>query len=452
MKLGTYFPQNGIYKLSDGTFCAVEGHDVLGCRNEVFLVNSLVALFQVVRAGATAINFLPLLLKLPNAALLTIAFTLLTLVKSAVMESGIDLQAVLYITGPQGVGKTSLARRIAGFVTRLDDPQNRPALFFDAGSTLSAIRDAMADNRDLPIIIDDLCLSASPVAQRKRLDLAAQIVRESANAAEIVKKKPGGKLIHLRCEAGVLLTAEFALDNASDLTRCIIAHVREPLNLPEELNSSFISQLAYAFLSYFLDNAEALLKELHSNIRNNTINALEDCDQERVRTNLLTLRWAFEIMLRAIAQQDGLNNQYDRLRARFDDSLHESVATQNELLQKIRANIPEGNIAYILLCGYRNKDFNLLKSQNKLDKLHKKDGVIFEGDLCLRSASLQSFVRRHNGYQNYNLSKIINELMDYGALCIQEEGTKQVKLSKDSNVPRVYRIKLDVLKNHEERY
>ena len=55
MKLGTYFPQNGIYKLSDGTFCAVEGHDVLGCRNEVFLVNSLVALFQVVRAGATAI-------------------------------------------------------------------------------------------------------------------------------------------------------------------------------------------------------------------------------------------------------------------------------------------------------------------------------------------------------------------------------------------------------------
>ena len=72
--------------------------------------------------------------------------------------------------------------------------------------------------------------------------------------------------------------------------------------------------------------------------------------------------------------------------------------------------------------------------------------------MCLRSASLQSFVRRHNGYQNYNLSKIINELMDYGALCIQEEGTKQVKLSKDSNVPRVYRIKLDVLKNHEERY
>ena len=259
-------------------------------------------------------------------------------------------------------------------------------------------------------------------------------------------------MIHLRCEAGVLLTAEFALDNASDLTRCIIAHVREPLNLPEELNSSFISQLAYAFLSYFLDNAEALLKELHNNIRNNTINALEDCDQERVRTNLLTLRWAFEIMLRAIAQQDGLNNQYDRLRARFDDSLHGSVATQNELLQKIRANIPEGNIAYILLCGYRNKDFNLLKSQNKLDKLHKKDGVIFEGDLCLRSASLQSFVRSHNGYQNYNLSKIINELMDYGALCIQEEGTKQVKLSKDSNVPRVYRIKLDVLKNHEERY
>ena len=47
-------------------------------------------------------------------------------------------------------------------------------------------------------------------------------------------------------------------------------------------------------------------------------------------------------------------------------------------------------------------------------------------------------------------SKIARELKDMGALVIQEEGTLQVRLKKDT--PRVYRIRFDALEEYEERF
>ena len=80
------------------------------------------------------------------------------------------------------------------------------------------------------------------------------------------------------------------------------------------------------------------------------------------------------------------------------------------------------------------------------------DGVLWKEDLCLRALPLKVFVRRQNGYHNWSLNQIVNTLLDYSALCIQEEHTNLVKLSKDSDVPRVYPIKLDVLEEKKEYY
>ena len=95
----------------------------------------------------------------------------------------------------------------------------------------------------------------------------------------------------------------------------------------------------------------------------------------------------------------------------------------------------------------RRKVFNLTKNIKKLDK---RDGIEWKNDLCLRPAALERAVRLQDGYQDYTLSKIARELKDMGALVIQEEGTLQVRLKKDT--PRVYRIRFDALEEYEERF
>ena len=118
-------------------------------------------------------------------------------------------------------------------------------------------------------------------------------------------------------------------------------------------------------------------------------------------------------------------------------------------MQQVHQGLQLTNRCLYLVQGYVKDCFNLAKEKN-LQKLSKKDGALYKGDLCLRSRSLEAYVRRQPGYHKVTLNKIVQELMDLGVLRIQEEGTRQVKLQKD--LPRVYRINLDKLEEAVEQY
>ena len=195
LKIGSFVTENGILQLPDGTLGAIEGDKTLGLENHHVIIDSELANISVLRdCSVAATIWLPLLLLLPNAALMVLGFILLSMVRSAVLNAGINLQAVLFVTGRQGIGKTTLINRFVSFITKTTFA-NRPALFFDLGSSLAGLRIAMTTYRDLPIVADDACKSASKTVQRKREEVMAQIIREAANAAPIMKGTPrGGRL------------------------------------------------------------------------------------------------------------------------------------------------------------------------------------------------------------------------------------------------------------------
>lgn len=453
IKVGRLFTESGLHRLKGGTYCAVAGETVIAQESlESFILPS-VARFGISGAVENPLRTLfRTLADQSSAVYLTVAFVLLSLVRSAVMDAGVDLQAVLYITGPQGTGKTTLAQRAAGFVVDNGDSRKQAALFYGAGGTWVAIRDAMAAHRDFPMIVDDLCLSASKKTIHDRQHLAAQTVREAANAAKIIKKSKKGEQIEIECKAGVILTAEFTLENASDLTRCIIARVKKPLDLPAEFSSELMGSVAREYLRYFVEHADSALQRLRDNLQRTDLEALEDCEETRVRTNLLVLRWAFVQLFHMAAEQGADLSVQQVLLNRFDDALRGAVDAVNDELRTIRSDVPEGNLAYILLKAVEEKTFKLIKNKDKLEKLEKRDGIWFHGDLCLRKAPLETYVRQQDGFRRWKLSDITAELKRYNALSIQEGGTCQVKLSKDPAIPRVYRIRMDALRENAKKY
>lgn len=446
--LQPYFMAPGIYQLPNTSYCAVEGRQVIGVEQNACCLSPGVQKYMISdRVDMPIYQLVKMLLQLPPEVTLTVVYSMFTLVQSLIREV-VDVQGVLFISGPSGFGKTTLAKRACGFVQNSDSPQHEPALFFDAGSTWASIRDAMVSARDLPLIIDDLCLSAGSTNQKRRTEMAAKAIRAGANVSTIMKKSQNGEQVEMRCNAGIILTAEFSLDSISDLTRCILVPIQEKLDLPDKFSADLVGGAALEFVRYFLEDVEGHLEDLQQFLIRRKNDFVDDCQEGRVRKNLIILKWIAEQFVKTIgeAEDELLSKQF---LSKVNLACQNSIAEMNRELQEIHSSVPRGNLAYVLYDGYMKNCFNLAKEKN-LQKLFKKDGALYRGDLCLRSQALESYVRRQPGYHKISLNKIVQELMDLGVLCIQEEGTRQVKIKKD--LPRVYRIRLDKLEEAVEQY
>lgn len=67
------------------------------------------------------LEFMKFMKNAPAPVLLTAAFVATSMVRSIILESGIDFQGLLYVSGPQGVGKNHLGQEIGGICEKSRD-------------------------------------------------------------------------------------------------------------------------------------------------------------------------------------------------------------------------------------------------------------------------------------------------------------------------------------------
>ena len=213
----------------------------------------------------------------------------------------------------------------------------------------------MVTARDLPLVIDDLCLSASPKLQQKYRDLGAQFVREGTNASGI-SKKAGNQTMSFSCNAGIILTAEFALENPSDITRCIFIPLTQPPVVVSSLTPELIGAACRRFIEWFLQHESEAAEDFRK------INSEEKPDDmhPRIFHNFLILRTVFSLALRA-AREDGLSaSSAEAITERYEAGIGQSQQYQKKLLNALDRSKKKGNLAFVLLECYGDSEvFNL---------------------------------------------------------------------------------------------
>lgn len=438
---GYLFDKGGANILPDGQLCFIRGSELLGKCGRPYQIASSINSIRLRGNKEPPSQLLPLLAAAPPQVLLVLAYIVLTSIHSLLAENGIDLQAVLYIVGGQGLGKTTLATRIAGIYER----DGKPVGIAQAGSTHAAVNALMTDLRDQPVIIDDLCLSASRDTARKRIELTSKLIRQGTGCIPIIKQS-GKKTVELPCEAGLIMTAEFSLENLSDLTRCIIVPMKKPLNIPDELTPERIGNAIRHYSQWFAKHFQEELSRFHSMI--NRAVGYKEMDA-RMATNYACLLAAFQSFLRSLCDLDVSKKARDSVHNRMDHALSKAIAEHQRMINQIKETVPQANLSFCILEGYKNHAFQLAEKKKGLTE---KDGILWQKDLCLRREALIRFIRTQPGYQNWSSNRITRALKDIGALALQEENAATVRLSKKGNVPRVYRIRLDILEKTAEKY
>ncbi len=438
---GYYFEKTGAITFPDGSICFLRGNELLGQCNRPYAVAPAISNMRLLGCGNCSLDILSLLLTSPYQVFLTFSFVILTSIRSLLIDSGIDLQAVLYIAGGQGLGKTTLATRIAGIY----EQAGKPIGIVQAGSTHAAVNAMMVSSRDQPIIIDDLCLSASRDTARKRVDLASKLIRQGTGCIPIIKES-GNSTVELPCEAGLILTAEFHLENLSDLTRCIIVPVLSHLSIPDDLTPDLIGDAVRYYSQWFVSHYHEEIGRFRTAVGDAV--SFGDMDT-RILTNYACLAAAFQSFVCSMGELNWPRNLERSLSDKMDKALNKALQQHQTTIEQVKDNFPVGNLSFCILEGYRNGAFDLT---TKIEKLHKHEGIIWKGDLCLRKESLISFIRQQCGYHDWTSTRITRTLRDINAFVIQEEGTATVRLSKENDIPRVYRIRLNVLKDTAKKY
>ncbi len=427
---GLLIEENGMHHLDAGHTFFVLGESIIGDVGVPYMVAREIRTIHTDAAPSSEalLRLVELLAVAPPAYVLALVFLLVIFLRSTALSCGLTLQAVGYIVGEYGKGKTYLAKLLTGWITSTQS--GRQGLIVEAVSTQAGTRDEMVRYRDLPLVSDDVCRSESPRVEAKRIELISNFIRQAANESRIIKKAPGGQTVELNCQSGAFVTSEISFENPSDVTRCLWIPLDRQANTPPELNSTLVGAAMAYCIEWFCGHYTLVCDMF----RSLPANRWDTISTARAQSNYRLVEGVFQILLTVLRVNDCPLKTRERLQQQFNKAVKQSIKAQETAL----ARFHKPPIIDILREAVKNDLFDLAK---KPGKLWKHEAIIWRGDLCIRKDPLERFIRAQLGYENYTMKRIVQELKDVGALVIQEEGTYQVHITHDA--PRTYRIRIN---------
>ena len=218
-------------------------------------------------------------------------YSLFSVCRSFLQDSGLPTACILYLIATQGFGKTATAKALCQL---FDDSSGCMADVYDAGSTISAMERALMTTRDRSVLLDDIYIGTNKAKQRERLASAAALLRFAANETKRTKTR-GSKNVSVSCAAGLVVTGEIPMEASSDVTRCIIVRIREKLggsSNPVDLEA--LRHTAAAAMQGFLAWFGERYEEFRSRIKREMeaqLAAVKSAPNERVKKSLFELYW-----------------------------------------------------------------------------------------------------------------------------------------------------------------
>ena len=315
----------------------------------------------------------------PHVLILISAHLFRSLLQTPFEEVGYPLHHVLYVDGVYGSGKTTASTNFCMVFSSSESAE--PTNITRVMTSHAAVREFLSDKRDVAVLADDVCTSSDPETQRKCKGIAAYVVRFSADRVP-ERIKVNGALHEFRCRAGVIITGEFPLEQASDLSRCAAVWVDHQMRGGELDDRLVAAAAASRFLEYFARNYDRLCAEIQTALRALDPSTCTNCSP-RQQAILLELSCAFQLYLDFALEIGVLNpTEREQWQCALDRALSASLSRSNQLIEQFkRRNVT--NLAETLLIAIAGESLRIAKNQAKFESSpesyagFRRDNTIF---------------------------------------------------------------------------
>lgn len=440
-KPGIFLTRTGWQRLPSGTVIFAAGSEIIGDPLEDILLEqpassiSLPLTMEPIRNAPQ--KLLAILLLEPVAYPAVWTFSLTTSMLSFLSQADVHFQAVEYLIGPYGTGKSTIVERLFAIYDQAEKP-GQTALMYDAGSTAPALRESLATFQDIPIVLDDFCTSGDQETVRLRRRTTAKILRIAANKTTQTKGT-GTTHENLNTVAGLAVTAELGLDSESEWSRFFpvsLKHGMKPLP-PETRN------LAADVLRHFLFWVAPQYDSLQGEFRREYQKIFETIMAKHPRTStaLFVLTWIAHLFCRFCQNQCSLTEQTaEELCDVFCSAIQASVRFQLQQTKLLAAQTPKETIPQLLVRGIEDGSLPLC---TKVKHLSAHAGLKSNGKVYLWPNAVLQLISSQNGYQNYTKLKISKELKNSGILFQEYDGAEDNTVHLEVNGKRSRFLCLD---------
>lgn len=437
------FCQHGLYRMADNRWVYVLGDTVVGLPEDI----EYAILPEVKRAHLAwnpaqdvpqAVGELWHIFEMDQRTLLVFSFGILSALYSAVFDMDTTTFPVLAVVGRQGTGKTKIVREL---ILLYDDAQHPDYIMgqIDAHATSAALAEMVRKQRDQAILVDDMAESADASEARERKRNIANILRRVSNKANQGKMTPQRKLDLLFCQAGLVFTGEFMLENPSDITRTIVISTDEPLvHLPPGLRV-LAATAFHAFLQWLLPVLDGQLEQLRDHLKKPPVRF-----EPRMAKNGTLLFWATGLFALFVMEQGFLpEDAVFNIVGKTQDVLRKILQDQEELSRKLTASVPKGNLCWYILNGYSENLFYVVTQKEQFANI-KNACLIKNGALYMRPQTLLEYLLNYTPYVYPSVNKMNKILKEECVL-----GDSKEKRSAHFKINGIRCLKLDIKLLHQ---
>jgi len=342
-------------------------------------------------------------------AIPTYAYSLYAMFRSLWSEAALPTACVLNLVGTQGYGKTTLARN---YCALYDNSSGQIADFFDAQSTPASMRRALADARDRVVVVDDLCRSSSTREVQKRRDLAASLIRNAANETPVAKLC-GKTTATSTCSSGLVLTGEIPLQVPSDITRCLIINVDQPLRNGNPNVRTFTATATAHYIQWLCAHFPEELEHLKAAYR-------VFCDHDtskslwRLKKSIFQLDWVWESFLRFAEECAAINGNVHQKLGTAASKIFQSIFTAEEAQVRRLENANPSLWANLIANGAHTHAFPYTTRP---------------GCICVIPSDLTAFLRTAVCNPALQEREVISALKTQGLLLMDKSGKSTKKVS-----------------------
>ena len=255
---------------------------------------------------------------------------------------------------------------------------------------------------------------------------------------------PQRKLDLLFCQAGLVFTGEFMLENPSDITRTIVISTDEPLvHLPPGLRV-LAATAFHAFLQWLLPVLDGQLEQLRDQLKKSSAHF-----EPRIAKNGTLLFWATGLFaLFAIEQGVLPKDVVTGIIDKTYDALRKILLGQKEQSRKLTASVPKGNLCWYILDGYSKNQFTVVAQKEQLIN-NENDCLIKKGTLYIRAQTLLEYLCNYTPYVFSSVNKMNKTLKEEGMLGdSKEKRSAYIKI----NGRRYLKLDIKLLRQCAQQY